>query len=518
MERFMAKQSRVYKSLLNVRVSLFYYFLFIILSFFSRKIFLDSLGADFMGLGGTLSNILGFLSLAEMGVGAAVGYNLYKPIEQGDRKKIEELVSVFGYLYRKIGTFIFIIGCVISLFIPLIFRKTIFDFGLIYFAFFCILASSLIGYFINYRQILLTADQKVYVVSIYLQGASVVKTLLQMFFAYKWGSYYVWIILEFLFAFVGCIVLNYKIRKTYPWLHASVAEGKRVFSHYKYLIGFTKQVFVHKIKDFLLNQSDQILIFAFVSLKMVAYYGNYTLVVTKVSTMFDSALSSFSAGVGNLVAEGDNKRSQEVFWELVAIRFIVAGFLIFSVYNFIEPFISLWLGKQYLLDHTVLVLLLVTVFISQTRGAVDMFNTAFGHYADTWAAWVELILNVGITLATAPFFGIIGILLGKIVSTCVIIIIWKPYYLFKVGFRRNISVYWLQELRFYFAFIFSIVVSTLLFNLIPIDAGASFLKWLIKGIITVPVFTVVYVCILYSTTQGTRDLLCRLKGMIIKTK
>ena len=194
----------------------------------------------------------------------------------------------------------------------------------------------------------------------------------------------------------------------------------------------------------------------------------------------------------------------------------MAGFLIFSVYNFIEPFISLWLGKQYLLDHTVLVLLLVTVFISQTRGAVDMFNTAFGHYADTWAAWVELILNVGITLATAPFWDIIGILLGKIASTCVIILIWKPYYLFKVGFRRNISVYWLQELRFYFAFTFSIAVSTLLFNLIPIDAEASFLKWVIKGIITVPIFTVIYVSVLYTTTQGTRDLICRLRKMVTK--
>ena len=150
-----------------------------------------------------MSNILGFLSLAEMGVGAAVSYNLYKPIEQGDRKKVEELVSVFGYLYRKIGLLILVAGCILSLFIPLIFKKTVFDFGLIYFAFFCILGSSLLGYFINYRQILLTADQKQYVVSIYIQGASMVKCLLQMFFAYKWGNYYVWIILEFLFSFIG---------------------------------------------------------------------------------------------------------------------------------------------------------------------------------------------------------------------------------------------------------------------------------------------------------------------------
>lgn len=512
----MAQQSRVYKSLLNARVSLIYYLLFIVLSFFSRKIFLDSLGADFMGLGGTLSNILGFLSLAEMGVGTAVAYNLYRPIEQGNRKKIEELVSVFGYLYRRIGILILIAGCALSLFIPFIFKKTIFDFSLIYFAFFCILSSSLLGYFINYRQILLTADQKGYVVSVYLQGAGVVKTLLQMFFAYKWGNYYVWIVLELLFSFLGCVVLNYKIRQTYPWLHASVAEGKKVFSQYRYLISFTKQVFVHKIKDFLLNQSDQILIFAFVSLKMVAYYGNYTLVITRVSSMFESALGSFTAGVGNLVAEGNNRRSQEVFWEIVSLRFFVAGFLIFSVYNLIEPFIMLWLGKQYVMDHTILILLLVTVFISQTRGAVDMFNTAFGHYADTWSAWAELILNVGVTLSTAPFLGIAGILLGKIVSTFIIIIVWKPYYLFKVGFRRKMSAYWMQEIRYYLTFVLAISLSTMLFNVIPIDASTSFFKWTLKGVITVPMFIVVYITMLYASTQGTRDLVHRVVGLITK--
>jgi O-antigen/teichoic acid export membrane protein len=249
---------------------------------------------------------------------------------------------------------------------------------------------------------------------------------------------------------------------------------------------------------------------------MVAYYGNYTLVVTKVSSMFDSALGSFTAGVGNLVAEGNNKRSQEVFWEIVALRFFVAGFLIFSVYNFLEPFISLWLGKQYLLDHTILVLLLVTVFISQTRGAVDMFNTAFGHYADTWAAWAELILNVGTTLATAPFLGIAGILLGKIVSTFIIIIVWKPYYLFKVGFRRKMSVYWMQEFKFYFSFAVSVVISTMLFNFIPIDAGASFLKWIAKGVITIPVFCIIYLVLLYMLTQGSRDLTHRVIGMVTK--
>lgn len=514
----MKGESRVKKSLLNARVSLFFYFVFIILSFFSRKIFLDCLGADFMGLGGTLSNILGFLSLAELGVGAAVSFNLYKPIEQENRRKIEELVSVFGYLYRWIGTVVLLAGIGISLFIPIIFRHTVFSYGLIFFAFYCILGSSLLSYFINYRQILLTADQKGYVVSAYLQGASVVKILLQMFFAYEWGNYYVWIILEFAFSFIGCVVLNWKIAKTYPWLRASVAEGKKVFPQYRYLLQFTKNVFIHKIKDFLLFRSDEILVFAFVSLKMVAYYGNYTLVINRVSQAFDSALNSFTAGVGNLVAEGNRSKSIEVFWELVSVRFIVAGFLIFSVYNLIEPFISLWLGKQYILDHTILILMMINVFISQTRGAVDMFNTAYGHYADTWAAWAELIINLAVTFATAPFLGIAGILLGKIASTFIIIIVWKPYYLFKVGFRKDMSTYWFCELKYYACIAFCIIFCSWIFKNIPIDASLNFGYWILKAAISVSIFFILYMTCLYITTPGTRHLVQRLKNLYVNRK
>ena len=60
----MPQESRLKKSLLNARVNLIFYFLSLALSFFSRKIFLDVLGADFMGLIGTLNNLLGFLNLA----------------------------------------------------------------------------------------------------------------------------------------------------------------------------------------------------------------------------------------------------------------------------------------------------------------------------------------------------------------------------------------------------------------------------------------------------------------------
>ena len=140
---------RVNKSILNAEVNLLFYFLALFLSFFSRKIFLDCLGANFIGLTGTLGNILGYLNLAELGIGSCISIYLYKPLQSGNRKEINDIISVIGYLYRVIGMIILGAGFIISLFFPLIFAKEQFGLGIIYFSFYAFLGSSLISYFIN---------------------------------------------------------------------------------------------------------------------------------------------------------------------------------------------------------------------------------------------------------------------------------------------------------------------------------------------------------------------------------
>ena len=514
----MQSESRVHKSIMNAKVSLIFYVISIALSFFSRKIFLETLGAEFIGLGGTISEILGFLSLAELGISTAISYNLYKPLQQGDKHRIEELVSVIGYLYRKIGIFIFVAGAVVSAFIPLIFKNTPFSLGLVYFGFYAILSSAVCTYLINYRQIILSADQKNYVVTAYLQTAGIVKTLIQMAVAYYWGSFYMWFALDLIFALIACVILNKRIHITYPWLSASVKKGKEAFPHNKELLAFTRKVFVHKMKDFLLNRTDQIMIFAFVSLKMVAYYGNYVLVVSKVSTLLSSALDSFSAGVGNLVAEGNKEREISVFWELIAVRFIVGGIMVFGIYCFIEPFITLWLGSEYVLDHWILVLLMANIFIMQVRGPVDMFNSAFGHYADVWAAWAEGIINIAVTLATAPFLGICGILLGKIVSLLAIVVIWKPIYLYRDGFKLPLWQYWRNLLPYYICFAASFAVGLLINNYLPLDAYANFAIWIAKAVVCCIAFGVIYFAILILFSKGARDFKNRLVATVAKSR
>ena len=124
---------RVHKSILNAEVNLLFYFLSLFLAFFSRKIFLDNLGAEFIGLTGTLHNILGYLNLTELGISASIGYFLFKPLQSNNRQEIQDILSLLGYLYNWIGGIILGAAIIISLFFPLIFLKTDISLGIIYF-------------------------------------------------------------------------------------------------------------------------------------------------------------------------------------------------------------------------------------------------------------------------------------------------------------------------------------------------------------------------------------------------
>ena len=151
---------RVHRSIMNIKVGMFFYIISIIMAFFSRRIFLDCLGVEFIGLTGMLSNIMTFLSVAELGIGSSIIYFLFKPLQEDNHQKINEVMSMLAFLYRCIGFTIGGLGIIISIFFPWWFGHLSLGLPIVYFAFYAFLSQSITGYVLNYRQLLLAANQK----------------------------------------------------------------------------------------------------------------------------------------------------------------------------------------------------------------------------------------------------------------------------------------------------------------------------------------------------------------------
>ena len=502
--------SRVHKSVMNAKVGFTFYFISIFMAFFSRRIFLDCLGAEFIGLTGTIFSILSFLNISEVGIGTCIGYFLYKPIEEGDQKKICEVVSLFGWLYRIIGSIILGGGFIVSLFFPLIFEKAEMPWSIIYFTFYAYLGAHLIGYFINYRQILLDSDQKTYKISIWTQTGTIFKTIAQIALAYYYQNPYVWVAVEFLFSVLTCLMLNYVINREYPWLKTDKRRGREILKEYPEILVKAKQIVIHRLKNFFLSKCDEIFIFAFESLQMVAYYGNYTMIVGKLTALFNNVLVGMNASIGNLVAEGNNWNIKKVFWEFLTFRYWTTGIFILALAFLINPIINWWLGPQYILEDHIVLLILLNMYIMLTRPAIDLFINAYGLYDDVWAAYAEGIINVTITVAVGWFYGLVGILLGKVISMLLLVIIWKPYYLYKDGFHLPVKSYWIQIFKHYFILLICIggcYAATILSTWSIHGTLPSIL--LFSMLFTLP-FCLIYTILIYLFIPGMKDLVNRI--------
>ena len=514
----MAEKSRTQKTFLNARVNLIFYCLTLALSFFSRKIFLDILGADFMGLTGTLYNLLSFLNIVELGIGTTIGYVLYKPLFENNQQKINEIISVFGYMYRWVGIIILIAGIILSLFLPLIFPHTPFNFPIIYLAYYAFLASSLIGYFINYKQTLLSADQKNYVVTAYFQTGNIVKIIIQMISAYYTCNYYLWIAIEFIFGIIYSFILNWKINIVYPWLKSEIKDGKQLLKKYPEIIKLTKQVFIHRLGSIVQFQLTPFLVYTFVSLQTVAFYSNYTLITEKLNVLLKNFLDSTAAGIGNLIAEGNKNNIMRVYWELMAIRFFMTIVIVFSLFYLLPIFIELWLGCEYILSDKVLFSLLIIFALNTIRGTTDQFISGYGLYKDTWAPIAEIIIFTIVAIVGGHFWGLEGLLQGSIISLILIVYGWKPYFLFKYGFKMPLKFYWYGIIKLLVLSMITLIIFRgidyfVLWNKNITDWYSFILYSIYIGFS----FASIQFCLLYLGTEAMKNIVKRM-GRLIASK
>lgn len=483
------------------------------LQFFSRKIFLEYLGTEILGLNTTAMNLLQFLNLAELGISAAVGFTLYKPIHDDDRQTINEIVTLQGHLYRRIAWMIIAGAVILMCFFPWIFAKMELPLWYAYASFGVLLFSALLGYFVNYRQIVLTASQQDYKVLYSYKSMMILKVAFQMVAVWRLPDGYVWwLVFEALFAAIASWCLHRMTVKTFPFLKPVGESFVVLRAHYPEFTTKIKQLFFHKIGGFALTQSSPIIIYAYASLNTVTLYGNYILITIGIQGMVSAIFNSMGAGVGNLVAEGDRDKIIGVFDELFSIRFLIAATLCYCTYTLTPPFISLWIGPQYLLPDSTLLLVTGLLFISLIRLTVDNFVNSYGLFSDIWAPATEAVLNIGLSILLGRFYGLNGIITGVIISQVVIILLWKPYFLFTRVLTGFLIRYWQT---FTLHLIIGLGISFLsiwMVKRIPIDAASGILPFLIMATINLALYSITLLGALYLLTPGMRAL----KHRIIK--
>lgn len=507
----MNTKSRTYKTLRNSSVALLLFFFELILNFVSRKVFLDYLGTEILGINTTAKSIIQCLNLVELGIGSAIVFALYKPLLEKDERTVSEIVALQGWFYKKVALIVIAGSVGIMLFFPVIFAKTALPLWYSYATFSSLLYSSLLGYFVNYKQVALTADQQDYKVQFTYKGITLIKLLFQIILIYKshYGYIY-WLLCEVLFASVSAIALSRTVRKSFPYLGVGNLKGSDLAKKYPEVLVKIKQLFFHKFGAFALSQTSPIIIYAYSSLTMVTLYGNYTIIVAGLVSFLNAIFNSVGAGIGNLIAEGNTPKVIRVFRELFSTRFLIVTSMSVSLYFLADPFVTLWIGEKYHLDFVSVILIVIMFYMNTSGTLVWDYVAAYGLFKDIWAPVAEAILNIGLSILLGYFYDLHGILLGVIISRFLISLLWKPYFLFNQGFRTSIYTYIKLYIKHVIVFFLSFAFFIWLFKHVPFKASANFAYFGLYALFIFVGFSVIEGVLLYLTEKGMRDFVRRI--------
>lgn len=506
--------SRTKRTIQNSKISLILFLIQIIVGFYSRKIFLDYLGDEIIGLNTTLGNILSFLNLAELGIGVAMATSLYKPIHNEDQKTIIDIITVQGILYRRIAYILCILSIPVLIALPFIFPSVECGILYAYVAYIVFLSGSLFSYLWNYRQVLIQADQKRYILDPWINAVRFAKIFIQIaLLIYTPFGIWGWISVEFIGNVVTIFVINHVMEKEYPWLRKSKEPVKLLLERHHGLLIKTKQLFVHKIGGYVLNQTSPLIIYACVSLEMVTYYGNYMILIGYFSTLLNVIFGSMGASIGNLVADDNKHHTLDVFWELFTSRIWISGIACFTLYITIGPFITLWIGSKYILSDSTLLLLLVSLFIRLSRTVIESFKDAYQLFGDVWAPIIESFINLGGSILFGYLWGLNGVLIGVNLSLFIIVLLWKPYYTFRYGLKSSVTPYFIQYTSHLIILISGAIISKYIMGMINFDEND-----IITIVFNILLGLLAYIAITYTIlmffTRGMRMFTIRIKNIL----
>ena len=438
--------SRTKSSIKNLIVAMFGQFIGVVISFISRIFFVRILGNDYLGINGLFTNILTILSLAELGVGNAITYSLYKPLADNDICKCKMLMQLYKKIYIFIGVVIFVIGISIT---PVLsfFIKDMPDIAHINLIYILFVLNTSVSYFFSYKRNLIIADQNRYIATIYRYGYYIVLNIAQIIYLIIAKDYIGFLILQIISTLLENISLSRKANKMYPYLRdeEKISLDKVTKNE---IIKNTKAMMMHKIGGVVVNSTDNILLSSFVGVLSVGLYSNYYMIINALNTVTGQIYNSLISSIGNLCVLSDEQKQYKIFKIVNFFTFWIFSFLSICLLSLFNPFISIWIGKDYLFSMDIVVILVVNFYITGMRKSSMTFREATGlFYKDRWKAIAEAIINLTVSTILAAKLGIIGVFWGTFISsisTCAWI---EPYVLYRYGFKRNALEYFIDYLK-----------------------------------------------------------------------
>ena len=439
--------SNTAKTLKNSVISVFAQIVSFLLVFVNRKIFLMFLDIEYLGYQSLFGNVFTLLSVAELGLGQVITFHLYREVVQKNEDEMGRLMTVYKYVYRIVALTVLVIGGGCYFLLPYIIKGSTLEWWYISVIYFLQLGSIIASYFLSYRRVIYRVSQKEYVCVRIDMFVHIGIQILQLVFLALFKNYLLYLVINLSTGVIENVIIALKSNRDYPFLKKRYAIS-RAYLKTKNFFQDVKNMIVHRVAYAVYSGTDNIVISAFLSVSYVGMYGNYYTLHTSVVTLFvRKIMTPVQATLGNIVY---SDRSLEKQWEQFKVfdvfSFFYASLISLGFFVFYQPTIELWLGKQYLLPFSFVIMFTITIYLGLVWEIVYRYRSVFGDFKqDKWLMVASAVLNIGISILGVHYWGITGIQVGTLVAFLPIAH-GRIRFVVKNYFHQSMWLYYLKHL------------------------------------------------------------------------
>lgn len=481
----------------------------IVLPFFMRTCMIQVMGVEYLGLNGLFVSVLQVLSLAELGVGSAMVYSMYKPIAEDNSGEICALMGLYRSYYRMIGIVIAVIGIAITPLIPKLIQSGLPEGLNIYTLYLLNLAATVLSYWLfAYKNALFQAHQRTDVTYKVLLITNTCQYGAQFLVIFLTGNYYLYLIAALMTQALTNIVTAIAADRIYPnYKPMGFLEKNKV----KKINSRIRDLFTGKLGSVVVYSSDTMVISAFLGLTLLAVYQNYYFILSAVMGIVGIGFQACTAGIGNSIIVESREKNYNDLRKFTFLLAWVSGVCTCCFLCLYQPFMRIWAGDKLLLDFSAVICFCIYFLVMELNQLLNTYKDAAGiWHEDRFRPLVTALSNLAMNLIMVQFWGIYGVLLSTVFAAVFVGMPWLLHNLFTLLFdKKQLRDY----MRLLLRWIVVVLISCVLCHFFCQTFQLS--KWgnlIVRGISCVIIPNILYF-IIYRKTLEFRECLILLDRM-----
>lgn len=420
---------------LNIVLGIISRVLILFFGLLAKRYLVIVLGKEANGLFSLYVSILGILSIANLGIGQAITFSMYKPIIDKDN----EQVSALFYLYRKFYRYIFlgivIIGLLLTPFLPLLAKNNTGEFN-IYISYIIFLFSVMFTYLYAHKTSLINAFKENYKTTIAHAISLTVEAVVQIIVLLLTKSFELFLLVRVVSVGIEYIITEHIYRKNYKSI---ITNNKDIDPEIKdEVIINTKALIYHRIGGTLIGTFDSLIISTFVGVQDLGTFSNYVLIITSMSSILSMAFTEITSIIGHQYVEGSKEQYYNQFKKIYIVNFIMGVVFFLGYYAISHHLVEIIFTSDNLISNDIIVVITLSYYVVFIRNSVALFKNASGlfHY-DRFRPLIEGIINIALSVIFVKFWGVKGVLIATIITRLSLSYIIDIFILFKHRFERN---------------------------------------------------------------------------------